>query len=194
MRKDSELEIYPVTPERWADFVQLFGPRGAVGGCWCMWWRVTRAEYDRQKGEGNKQAMRMIIESGEIPGLLAYQDGKPIGWGSVGPRQAFPVLDRSRILKPIDDRPVWSVVCFFIAKPFRRQGITTELLKAAVSFAKAQGTRIVEGYPVEPLKGETADLFAFTGTPSAFRKAGFVEVLRRSQTRPIMRYIIPDEG
>src|SRR3989304_10617500 len=107
MRKDSELEIYPVTPERWADFVQLFGPRAAVGGCWCMWWRVARAEYDRQKGEGNKQAMRMIIESGEIPGLLAYQDGKPIGWCSVGPRQAFPVLDRSRILKPIDDRPVW---------------------------------------------------------------------------------------
>jgi GNAT superfamily N-acetyltransferase len=190
MHNNSEMEIYPVTPERWADFEQLFGPRGAVGGCWCMWWRVTRAEFDRQKGEGNKLAMRMIIESGEIPGLLAYRDGLPVGWCSVQPRQAFPVLERSRVLKAVDDQPVWSVVCFFIARPYRRQGVTVKLLKGAIDYARELGAQIIEGYPVDPKSGETADVFAFTGTPSAFRKAGFVEVLRRSPTRPIMRYFI----
>jgi GNAT superfamily N-acetyltransferase len=136
----------------------------------------------------------MIIESGEIPGLLAYRDGKPVGWCSVQPRRAFPVLDRSRVLKAVDDRPVWSVVCFFIARPYRRQGVTVALLKAAVDYAKEQGAQIVEGYPVDPKSGETPDLFAFTGTPSAYHKAGFVEVLRRSPTRPIMRYFIDHDG
>jgi len=185
-----DLTIYPVTSDRWSDLETLFGPRGAIGGCWCMWWRLTRAEYERQKGEGNKQAMQAIIASGEVPGLLAYAGEKPVAWCSVAPREGFPSLERSRVLKRVDDQPVWSVVCFFIAKPYRGQGVSVQMLRAAVEFAGQHGARVVEGYPIEPKKDSAPDIYAFTGMASAFRKAGFVEVLRRSETRPIMRYFI----
>jgi GNAT superfamily N-acetyltransferase len=115
---------------------------------------------------------------------------QPVGWCSIAPRVSFPKLERSRILKRVDDKPVWSVVCFFIAKSFRQKGVSVELLKAAVNYAVKQGAEIVEGYPVEPKKGRTPNGFAYTGLVSAFRKVGFIEIVRRSETRPIMRYII----
>lgn len=184
------LDFHPVTPERWKDLETLFGERGACGGCWCMWWRLKRSEFEKHKGAGNRTALKRIIDSGEVPGLLAYAHGQPIAWCSVGPRETYPVLERSRILKRVDDQPVWSVVCFVVAKPFRRKGASVNLLKAAVEYAKEQGARIVEGYPVEPKKASMPDVFAYHGLSSAFRKAGFVEVARRSETRPIMRYFI----
>ncbi|MBZ5552662.1 MAG: GNAT family N-acetyltransferase [Acidobacteriia bacterium] len=187
------LVVRPLTPSRWKDLELLFGQRGACGGCWCMWWRLKRSQFVAQKGEGNRRAFRRIVELGEIPGLLAYLDNEPIGWCALSPREKLPVLERSRILQPVDDQPAWSVVCFFVSKPFRRQGITTELLKAAVDYARKRGARIVEGYPVETRKGRLPDPFVYTGLPSAFKKAGFVEALRRSPTRPIMRYVI-DKG
>ncbi|MGB3905086.1 MAG: GNAT family N-acetyltransferase [Anaerolineae bacterium] len=186
------LDFYPLTPERWDDLVALFGPRGACGGYWCMWWRLKHSQFEKQKGDENKRALKRIVDSGEVPGLLAYADGQPIGWCSVAPREAFPRLGRSRILKRVDDQPVWSAVCFFVDKSFRRRGIAVRLLGAAVEHAKKHGAKIVEGYPVEPRKASTPDAFAFTGLASAFRKAGFVEVLRRSDTRPIMRYHIAE--
>jgi GNAT superfamily N-acetyltransferase len=186
----ANVEYHPVSVERWQDLEALFGPRGACGGCWCMWWRLARSQFQRQKGEGNKHSFRQIIEGGEGPGLLAYAGGQPIGWCAVAPRQAYPVLGRSRILKRVDDQPVWSVVCFFVTKPFRGKGLTVGLLRAAVAYAKQHGATVVEGYPVEPKSSPMPALFAYTGLTSAFRKAGFVEVLRRSQTRPIMRYLV----
>jgi GNAT superfamily N-acetyltransferase len=184
------LKFYPVTAKLWKDLEKLFGERGACGGCWCMWWRLSRSEFNKQKGQGNKRALKKIIDSGEIPGILAYDTSGPIGWCSVAPREKFSTLERSRILQRVDEKPVWSVVCFFIAKPFRRKGVTIALLKAAIEHAKKNGAKVVEGYPVDPKKGETPDVFANTGLASAFRQAGFVEVLRRSETRPIMRYFI----
>ncbi len=180
------LEVHPLTPERWTDLERLFGTRGACGGCWCMWWRLTQSEFDRKKGPGTKRAMKRIVKSGEVAGLIAYIDGAPIAWCSLAPREQFSRLARSRVLKPVDDKPVWSIVCFFVAKPFRRQGITVKLLKAAVDFARTQGAKIIEGYPIDP-KSNYADAFAHTGLASAFEKAGFKEALRRSPTRPIMR-------
>jgi len=181
-----KLTIVPLTPERWDEFAQLFGKNGACAGCWCMWWRLPRAQWVKQKGERNKKAIRKLVNHGEAPGILAYADGQPVGWCALGPREAFPRLATSRTLKPVDDQPVWSVTCFFVARPFRRRGVTVELLKAAVAFARERGARIVEGYPVEP-KQEQADVFVYTGLASAFRKAGFKEIARRSPTRPIMR-------
>ena len=183
-------DFHPLTPDRWRDFETLFGPKGACGGCWCMWWRLTRSEFERQKGEDNRQAMKAIVESGEVPGILAYAEGKPVGWCSVAPREVFGALQRSRILKRVDDQLVWSVVCFFIAKGYRRKGLTVALLQAAVEYAAACGAKIVEGYPVEPKKADAPAVFMYTGIASAFRKARFVEVARRSETRPIMRRII----
>lgn len=184
------LRFHPLTPERWPDLEALFGNNGAYAGCWCMWFRVTRSRFEKQQGAGNKRALKKVVNSGEVPGILAYAEGQPIGWCSVAPREAFPVLDRSRVLKRVDDKPVWSVVCFFVARPFRRAGVTAQLLKAAVDYAKAHDARIVEGYPVEPKKTGIPDPFAYHGLVSAFRKAGFLEVLRRSETRPIMRYFV----
>lgn len=182
-----DFEVKPVTPRLWPDLERLFGTRGACGGCWCMTWRLTRREYELGKGEGNRRAFREIVRSGQRPGLLAYHLGQPVGWCAVGPRESFPALERSRILKPVDDQPVWSIPCLFVAKSHRRQGVSEILLKAAADFAKDCGAHLVEGYPVEPKKSDMPDVFAFTGLASAFQKAGFEEVLRRSETRPIMR-------
>jgi GNAT superfamily N-acetyltransferase len=185
-----KLTFSPLTPARWSDFATLFGERGACDGCWCMYWRLKRSEYDVNKGEGNRQAMKGIVNSGEVPGILAYSQKQPVAWCSVGPREDFPALERSRILKKIDDQPVWSITCFFVEKSRRKKGLSVQILKAAVDYAAKQGGRIVEGYPVEPIKEKTADAFVWTGLASAFKKAGFVECARRSETRPIMRYHI----
>jgi len=134
--------------------------------------------------------MKAIVESGEVPGILAYVGGKAVAWCSVAPRENFPVLGRSRILKPIDDTPVWSIVCFFVEKSHRGCGVSVRLIRAATEYAKQQGGKVLEGYPVEPKKDRMPAVFAFTGLASAFLKAGFVECLRRSDTRPIMRFYI----
>ncbi len=185
-----DLEFHPLTPERWKDLETLFGERGACGGCWCMWWRLKRSQFEKQKGLENKKALKKIVDSGEIPGILAYTNGQPIAWCSVAQRRTYPVLERSRILKRIDDETVWSVVCFFVAKSFRRKRVTVKLLRAAIKYVSEQGGKIVEGYPMEPRKSQMPNAFAWTGLVSAFRKTGFVEVLRRSPTRPIMRYTL----
>jgi GNAT superfamily N-acetyltransferase len=186
----SDLEFHPLTLNRWKDLEELFGERGACGGCWCMWWRLSRSQFERQKGSKNKAALKKIVRSGQIPGILAYSEGKPIAWCSVGPRETYPVLERSRSLKRIDDKPVWSVVCLFVAKTFRNQGVSVEIIKSAVNYAKKNGAKIVEGYPKEPKKGRWPDAFIWTGHVSAFLKAGFVEAHRGSPSRPIMRYFI----
>jgi GNAT superfamily N-acetyltransferase len=188
MRDEYEVQFYPLTRERWPDLETLFGERGAVGGCWCMWWRLKSSEFERQQGAENRQALKDLVDVGEIPGLLAYVAGQPVAWCSVAPRAQFPRLERSRILKPVDEQPVWSIVCFFVEKHYRNQGMMVKLLQAAVGFVKQQGGQVVEGYPVEPRTGKMPVAFAYTGLASAFKKAGFVECLRRSETRPIMRF------
>ncbi|NWG10266.1 GNAT family N-acetyltransferase [Candidatus Bathyarchaeota archaeon] len=155
-----------------------------------MWWRLKRSEFDRLKGEGNRRAFKQIVDSGEILGILAYASGQPVAWCAVAPREAYSALERSRTLKRVDDKPVWSVVCFFVAKSFRGKGVTGKLLKAALEHVRKQGGTIVEAYPVDPKKGRIPDVYAYTGSVSTFRKAGFVEVLRRSETRAIMRYFM----
>lgn len=182
------IACHPLTKDRWNDFERLFGANGACGGCWCMLWRLPRRVFDAQKGEGNREAMHAIVRSGEQPGLLAYRGKDVIGWCALGPRSVYPALERSRVLKPVDDRPVWSVSCLFVHRAHRKQGVSIALLHAAVDFARARGASILEAYPVEP-KGE-ADIpaaFAWTGIPSAYLSVGFEEIARRSPTRPILR-------
>lgn len=181
----------PLTPDLWTDFEHLFGPRGACGGCWCMFWKLRGKAYDENTGEPTRQMQKSAVESGTVPGLLAFVEDEPVGWIAVEPRSAYPKLAHSRILKPVDDADVWSITCFFVAKQARHQGLTVELLHAAVDYVRAQGGEIVEGYPTETKKNMPAP-FIYTGTASAFQKAGFVEVARRSETRPIMRYFIGD--
>lgn len=182
-KKTSNLKIYSATADRWRDLEALFGPRGACAGCWCMFWRLRRSQFDKQKGIKNKRALKKLVESDATPGLLAYSNGEPAGWCALAPREDYPVLENSRVLARVDDQPVWSVVCFFVAKAHRRSGVT-------VQYAAKRGAKIVEGYPVEPKKNAMPDVFAYTGLAAAFGKAGFKEVARRSATRPIMRRVL----
>ena len=141
-----------------------------------MWWRSSHSEFVKNKGEKNKNALKEIVNSGQTPGILAYSNGIPIGWCSVSPRKTYPRLERSRILKQIDDNPVWSIVCFFIKKEYRRKGLSLALLKAALNYIKKQGGTIAEGYPIDPKNKKYADAFAYTGLISPFRKAGFTGI------------------
>jgi GNAT superfamily N-acetyltransferase len=179
----------PLTPDRWDDFETLFGERGACGGCWCMTWRVRRSEFVKNKGEGNRLAMMELVESGVVPGILGYMDDEPVGWSAVAPREHYPALERSRVLKRVDDLPVWSVSCLFVRKDQRNKGLSVQLLRATVEHVRSQGGRIVEGYPLEPVE-KLPPPFVWTGIASAFIEAGFVECKRHSETRPIMRYEI----
>jgi len=195
LQRRTQFSFRPLTKKNWSDLENLFGPRGASGGCWCMWWRLKRSEYKRQKGDANRKAFQEIATSGAASGVLAYAARKPIGWCAVAPRQDYSVLARSRVLRPVDEQPVWAVTCFFVSREWRRCGVTPELLKAAVEYARKGGASIVEGYPHDPSQNASentkiADAFAWTGLASAFRQAGFQEVARRSVGRPVMRLVL----
>jgi GNAT superfamily N-acetyltransferase len=182
------LEIHPATAERWPDLEALFGERGACGGCWCMWYRLPRAGYEQAKGAANRRALQDLVTSGPVPGLLAYADGQPVGWCSMGPREAFPRLATSRTMRGLDGAGVWSIVCLFVAPRWRRQGISTALLSAAAEYAVVNGAAVVEGYAVVPRKPEVPPVFAATGLLAAFLGAGFSEVARPSKSRALVRW------
>lgn len=188
MPKKPTLICHPLTPDRWDDFEQLFGARGACGGCWCTVWRRPRSEFLKgKKGDGNRRYMLKVVHDGKPPGILGYVDGEPVAWCALAKREDYPALGRSRVLQPVDDKPVWSISCFFIRKDHRKKGLTVQLLHAAVKHVKERGGAIVEGYPIVAKKNDVPGVFAWTGFVSAFLKAGFKEVARRSETRPIVR-------
>ena len=190
MLDHNTLHYKSLTAETWEDFERLFGEKGTCGGCWCMLWRLKRSTFEKQKGEQNKKAMHDLVLSGKEPGILIYIDDKAIGWCALSERENYPALERSRILKKVDEQKVWSISCFFIEKSFRRKGVSAFLLKFAIDFCQSKGGTILEGYPVEPKKDRMPAVFAWTGIASAYLKAGFKEVARRSETRPVMRYYI----
>ena len=197
-----KFEFHPLTPDRWPDFEQLFGPNGAYGGCWCMWWRITRKQFEQQSGEGNRQAMQQLVASGEVPGILAYStiasldepDVEPlkqaVGWCSVAPRSSFGSLNRSPVLKKIDNTQVWSIVCFYIDKSQRGKGLTQALIQAAVEYVRSQGGNVLEAYPTVVQEKRLPPVSSFMGLPAVFEQAGFIEVVRPSKSKVIMRYTI----
>ena len=178
------LTILPLTPDQWPAFEDLFGAHGAVGGCWCMYWRIGSA-YRRRPAADNKADFCQLLQSGPPPGLLAFHDGLAVGWCQLTPRSAVPWLDRTWRLKSLDDLPVWSITCFYIRKGWRKRGITAALIAAALETAKAAGAPALEAYPLD---GERSPSATSTGYLSTFEQAGFSIVARRSPERPVMRY------
>ena len=170
------LSCRPVTIKEWPDMQRLFSEPGVQNGCWCMYWRVKRADFHANYGEPLRLAMERIVEDGHVPGLLAYLDDEPVGWVSVAAREAFPVLNRSPALKPVDDEPVWSITCFFVAAANRRRGVTRVLVQAAVDYAAGQGARFAEAYPIIPDSTPEPRYEHYMGHISAFEKAGFREI------------------
>jgi GNAT superfamily N-acetyltransferase len=180
------LEFHPVTPERLADLNRFSEAHGKFHYCSCMRWRLTSGEYQRSTRESRVAALADLVCRNGPVGVLAYQDGEPVGWCSVAPRETYGALERFRALPRLDDAPVWSVVCFFVDRRVRRLGVTLGLLRAAVDYAQAQGATIVEGYPVEP----GPRLYTYMGSPSTFRAAGFRDVTPPGQAREIWRHEI----
>ena len=183
-----KLSFHPLTLEKWKDFENLFGEKGACAGCWCMFWFMGKKEYDEKRKDGRtKKEMKKLVKDKIEPGIIAYDDDKPVGWIAIQPREKYFRLANSIILQPIDDNPVWSIVCFFVHKDYRKRGVSVELIKNACDFAASKGGTIVEAYPTETKTKNSVPVFIYTGTSAAFKKAGFKEVARRSETRPIMR-------
>ncbi|HZW05250.1 MAG TPA: GNAT family N-acetyltransferase [Anaerolineaceae bacterium] len=189
------LTFRPLTPETWDDFEELFRQPGDQNGCWCVFWRVTRREFQEHFGEGNRQLMQALVAMGRVPGILAYHAGQVVGWCSVAPRAEFHSLNRSRTLKPIDEQPVWSITCFVVSKPHRGQGMTRALIAAAVDHARRGGAKIVEAYPLTavPLNSPFLEGELYMGVMDTYLSLGFREAARRSERRAILRLEIGEE-
>ena len=182
-------EARPLTPATWSDLEELFGMPGGsiVRSCWCMAYRRTGSTtVPEAVGDTAKEQLCSLVDAGVVPGLVGYVDGEPAGWVSLGPREEYLKLQRSPVMKPVDDARVWSLVCFYVPKAYRGQGLQHRLLAAALDHARDHGVRIVESYPVDK-EERSHDDFMFFGSRSLFEKAGFREVVRRSPTRVVMR-------
>jgi GNAT superfamily N-acetyltransferase len=193
---DDTLDIAPLTPDRLADLAALFGQGGDPRFCWCSWYRVRSMDFGSATAEANRRVLERAVGTtgaeGRSPGLIAYRDGEAIGWVSLGPREDFERLQQSRVLGPLDDRPVWSIVCFVVAKHARGQGVARALLDAAIVYAAEHGATLLEAYPAETGGGRVSAAQAFKGTVPMFAAAGFEVVERRranraSAPRPIVR-------
>jgi GNAT superfamily N-acetyltransferase len=180
-----KLTIRPVTPDLWPALENLFGKWGASNGCWCMYWRLGGAYRGRR--EENKETLRKIVRRGPSPGLLAFNGDLPVGWCQLTPRDALPWLDRMWWFQRVDDLPVWSISCFFVRRDYRRQGIMTQLVAAAVKTARRAKASALEAYPIDTSASKSSSNI-FVGTASTFVRAGFKEVARHAPARPIMRH------
>lgn len=185
----ANFEFHPVTAERWSDLAVFFRQNSNPNYCWCMRWRLKSSDFSADDAAGRRSKLEKLVKGTTPVGVLAYHDGQAIGWCSVAPRETYIALERSRVLKRLDDQPVWSVVCFFIDRHFRHQGVASKLLAAAVEYARAQGATIVEGYPVAPDKS-----YRFMGSPSIFEKVGFKEAGVAKNGRKIVRLHTGDKS
>jgi GNAT superfamily N-acetyltransferase len=187
----SQLTFEPLTKANWAKFVYLFGEKGACGNCWCMYYRLKKADYIEGKADGgNKEAMKELVDENKPTRILGFYDGQPIAWCAFAPREDFLKLEKSRVHKCIDNQAVWSIPCVFIDKNFRRQGILAELLKGVVKYAKEEGIKIIEAYPTIPTTEKLSDSFLWIGLYKSFERAGFEIVDQTSKNRPMVRYYI----
>jgi GNAT superfamily N-acetyltransferase len=191
MGKQPRLEIRPLTPARWKDLETLFGGPGGsqVRGCWCMYYRRSgRGETPTgtTHAQRNKAQLKALVDEGVVPGLIGYREGRPIAWVSLGPREDYAKLARSPVMKPVDDKPVWSVICFYTAKDMRGEGLSAAMLAGAAGYARAHGATLLEAYPVDKAARGADDNMWF-GAKALYDRAGFKEVARRKPTRPVVR-------
>ena len=185
------IAIVALTEDRWPDVEALFGQGGDPKTCWCVYWRLRGKDWSLTTADKNRSHLREIVERGPAPGLVAYRDEVPVGWVSLGPREAFARLEASRIRPRLDEVPVWSIVCFVVARTERRQGLARRLLDAAVDYAREHGAPAVEAYPVDSGGAKVVAATAYTGILSTFEAAGFRVVHEiDSPTATVRRVIV----
>jgi GNAT superfamily N-acetyltransferase len=177
------LRIRPLTPDLWPALEDLFSDNWPCGGCWCMYWRIGSA-YRKQPGKTNQAAFREVVKKGPPPGLLAFDGDLAVGWCQLTPRDALSWLNRSWRLRRVDDVPVWSISCFYVRKAYRKHGVTSVLIAAALKAAKKAGAPALEAYPLD---ADLTPSASSTGYVSTFERAGFRIVGRHTPPRPIMR-------
>jgi GNAT superfamily N-acetyltransferase len=181
-----QLTVRPLTFDLWPALQDLFGTHGASNGCWCMYWRIGSA-YHKRPREKNREAFRRVVRRGPPPGLLAFDGDRAVGWCQLTPRSQLPWLSQRRALRNVDDLPVWSISCFYVRRGYRRRGVMNALITAAIDAAKRAKAPALEAYPIDRAQpGSSSN--TFTGTASAFARAGFRTVARRVPDRPIMRH------
>ena len=186
------LTVAPLTPERWPDLEAIFGAKGCsvARSCWCMAYRLSGSREPLPPGvthaQANRAALKALVDAGHPPGLIGFRGKVPVGWVSIGPREDYARLKRSTVMKPVDEQPVWSIICFVVPAEHRGQGVAQALLKGAVAYAKKSGATLVEAYPVDK-PARSNDDFMWFGAKSMYDKAGFTEVARRKPQRPIVR-------
>lgn len=191
---NSYITFEPLSKNNWDEFVTLFGERGACGNCWCQAYRLPKTEFDAgKKNDGNKMKMKDLVWNNRPTGILAFYEGKAIAWCALAPREDFIRLERSRVHKRIDNKPVWSIICFFIKKKFRMMGVSSIMLKAVIEHARRNNISVLEAYPLIPTSGKLPDAFAWIGLYTTFKKAGFRIADHSSKNRPLVRYYI-NEG
>ena len=190
-----QINVEPVTKKNWNKFVELFGEKGACGNCWCMYYRLGKMDFLEGKfNDGNKNAIKNLVWDGKPVGLIGLSEGQAIAWCAFAPREDFIKLEKSRVHKRIDDKDVWSVPCLFIDKNYRRSGVSVQLLKGAVKYARENGIKIIEAYPTIPTQDRIPDSFAWIGLYKSFERAGFEIVDRTSKNRPMVRYYIQSDN
>jgi GNAT superfamily N-acetyltransferase len=180
----TQIEIRPLTPGLWPALEDLFDTKGPCSRCWCMYWRIGAA-YRKHPPEENKAAFHQIVEAGPPPGLLAFINNQAVGWCQLTPREALPHLDRERRPKRIDQESLWSISCFYIRIGFRKQGVTSALIAAALHATKAAHASALEAYPLDAEKTPSA---SSTGYVTTFARAGFEIIASQAPPRPIMRH------
>ena len=187
----SNLHFEALNKNNWIHFLELFGTKGACGNCWCMYFRLPKVDFEEGKtNDENRNAMKNLVWNNQPTGLLAFYEEIPIAWCAFAPREDFLKLEKSRVHKKIDDEKVWSVPCTFIAKDFRRKGVSVALLKGLIQYAKENGIKIIEAYPTIPTQQKLPDAFAWIGLYKSFERAGFKIVDNKSKHRPMVRYYL----
>ena len=190
----SRIVVRPLTPERWADLEAVFNARGCsvARGCWCMYYRESGRQQvpaGRKLSQVRKQRMKRLAANDPPPGLIGYRGRSPVGWISLAPREEYLKLRNSPVMKPVDEKPVWSVICFVVPAEHRHQGVASAMLRGAIAYARRRGARILEAYPVD--KAERGhDDWMWHGAKSMYDRAGFAEVARRKPHRPVVRLIL----
>jgi ribosomal protein S18 acetylase RimI-like enzyme len=173
--------IQPLSEATWDALATLFREGGDPRWCWCQHWRLRSKDMAAAKVPELRARLQAQAASPQPPGLVAYDGDRAVGWVSLGPRTDFERIVRSRVIPRIDDRPIWSIVCFAVSESARGQGVARTLLDAAIDHARQRGATALEGYPVrvpesEPVHPESA----FTGTLPMFERAGFSVVAERA--------------